>query len=685
MLVAASIALTASVALTLWALAGLSGFGYLAIFLITCAPGLPVGFALFGRRHIASWLTGLVFGYAVTSLIWWAVVFAGRASTSSFAAAWAAATLGMWLLWRSSTSPVVTLPAWTRRDSTAFVLLMLLVPALMGRPYATLGSLDDSGNHQYRAYFIADFVWHTAMTAELAKEEARPRNPFLSNERVHYYWTYFRVPATIAARTGVGVQDALKLNAFATALLLVASIYMAAWAALPAWPFAVAMAVALTTLGASAEGLAAIADVLRRGLPLSELRDLNIDAIAAWAFNGLRIDDLPRTMWYTPQHGSSCALGLLSVPIALAAGVRARPSAIVLAGGFLAASLMFNPLLGGTFCAVYGFTVLADMLRTGGSFRDLVRHALAVVPVVLAVAWCAWNEVGEGAGSALHFGFWGLARNATVLSFLLQFGPILIPMAFGLWPKGADSFASMWPAIAGVTLAVLIMHLIALTVDPAWVGFRGGNIFFALAPALVARGFVRLWQEGRRRIAIAIATIVVVTGFPTTVIDAYNTQDVTNRHLWRDAQRARGEDVPFDPATEYRWTLTVTPGQWEALMWIRSNTPLDAVVQAEPIVRGRETWSLIPTFAERRMATGNALPLIARSTYTERNERVRQIYASNDARSAWQEAKALGIDYLYADDTERMAYPAVSKFDAHPEYFSPVFRNAEAAVYALRK
>jgi len=169
LLVAASIAFAASVALTLWALAGLTGFGYLALFLITCAPGLPLGFALFGRRHIASWLTGIVFGYALTSLVWWVVVFAGRASTTSFAVAWAAATLGLWLLRRSITSPVVTLPAWTRRDSMALVLLMLLVPALVGRPYATLGSLDTSGNHQYRAYFIADFVWHTALTAELAK------------------------------------------------------------------------------------------------------------------------------------------------------------------------------------------------------------------------------------------------------------------------------------------------------------------------------------------------------------------------------------------------------------------------------------------------------------------------------------------------------------------------------------
>jgi hypothetical protein len=97
-------------------------------------------------------------------------------------------------------------------------------PALVARPFVTLGSVDRDGNHLYRAYFIADFVWHTAMTAELAKEDPRPRNPFLATERVHYYWTYFRVPATLAARTRIGIENALKLNALATALLLIAAI-----------------------------------------------------------------------------------------------------------------------------------------------------------------------------------------------------------------------------------------------------------------------------------------------------------------------------------------------------------------------------------------------------------------------------------------------------------------------------
>jgi uncharacterized membrane protein len=157
---------------------------------------------------------------------------------------------------------------------------------------------------------------------------------------------------------------------------------------------------------------------------------------------------------------------------------------------------------------------------------------------------------------------------------------------------------------------------------------------------------------------------------PTTVIDAYNTQDVTNRGL--------------SPRAEFHWTVVVTAAELQALDWIRTNTPPGAVVQAEPNVRGRETWSLIPTFAERRMASGTPVPLLATPDYAIKNEQVRRIYASDDAAAARQWAEDLGIDYLYVGAAERTAYPNVVTFEQHPEHFSVVFRNGEATVYEVR-
>jgi len=65
----------------------------------------------------------------------------------------------------------------------------------------------------------------------------------------------------------------------------------------------------LVVLASSAEGFAAIVDLLSRGRPLSALREVNIDAITAWWYNGLRIDGVHRTMFYNPQHSLSGLLG----------------------------------------------------------------------------------------------------------------------------------------------------------------------------------------------------------------------------------------------------------------------------------------------------------------------------------------------------------------------------------------
>ena len=54
--------------------------------------------------------------------------------------------------------------------------------ALAVPPFARVGERDATGNRYYRAYFTADFVWHTALTAELAKYTMPPRNPYLAAE-----------------------------------------------------------------------------------------------------------------------------------------------------------------------------------------------------------------------------------------------------------------------------------------------------------------------------------------------------------------------------------------------------------------------------------------------------------------------------------------------------------------------
>ncbi|MGE5245746.1 MAG: hypothetical protein ACM3SQ_16105 [Betaproteobacteria bacterium] len=664
-----SILLALCVLAVVLVIGGAGGLLYSSLLLAVAVPGLPLGFALFGRRHAAGWIAGLLFGYALTALAWWAVRYLHVVSGPALVSSWALVFAASWAVAARVQPPAVPLPTWTRRDTGALALTLLLVPALVAVPFARLGSTDATGARQYRAYFIADFTWHTALVAELAKEASPPRNPYLAAEPMHYYWTYFVVPAELSSRIGTPVEKALELNAVGAALLLIAAIFLAAWTAMPDRTLTVAVAVAMTVLAASAEGLAATVDLLRRGHSLSELRNLNIDAIASWAFKGLRIDDLPRAMWYTPQHSMAYALGLIAIPVLIAGGLRARVAAILLAGTALGASFAFDPLVGAFFSLLYGTVIVVEAARTRGSLRDVLRHALAAVPVFAAFAWSLLNDVAGGAAGALHFGIFGPGAHAPLVTFLLSFGPLLIPLALGLWPSRGRAFGPFLPALLGLVLSVLLMHFVTLTTDVFWVGFRGGHLFFVLAPALVALGLARLWRPGLEPAAIGLAAVVFAAGLPTTVIDAYNAQDVENRSM----------------GPGFHWTVVVTPAEQEALAWIRTHTAPDAIVQDEPVVRGRETWSLIPSLAQRRMAAGNGLPLPG-PDYAAKSAEVRGIFASTDAKAAWRIATALGIDYLYVGIPERTAYPAgVAKFDSDSKCFRPVFRNAEAAVYAVNR
>src|SRR5690606_23531426 len=114
-------------------------------------------------------------------------------------------------------------------------------------------------------------VWHTALTREIARFEMPPRNPYMASERLHYYWTYFLVPAAVSARGPApldAVEPVLKVNAICTAALLAAAFYVLAWTT-RAGPLVSALAVTLVALAVSAEGLVAIRDLLVRGAPLA--------------------------------------------------------------------------------------------------------------------------------------------------------------------------------------------------------------------------------------------------------------------------------------------------------------------------------------------------------------------------------------------------------------------------------
>jgi hypothetical protein len=99
--------LGASVVAVAVGLAGTWGPVYIAVFVFATLPGWPLGRALFGFRHAAGWILGLVVGYGITSLALAAAIRTGFQSGVALASVWALVSGLSWLLARRVKSPLI--------------------------------------------------------------------------------------------------------------------------------------------------------------------------------------------------------------------------------------------------------------------------------------------------------------------------------------------------------------------------------------------------------------------------------------------------------------------------------------------------------------------------------------------------------------------------------------------------
>jgi hypothetical protein len=677
-----AVTLTVSVAASAAAFGGWQGLLDLTLYLAALVPGLPLGFRLFGRRHAAGWVAGGLLGYTMTAIGGALLIRLGLATPVSTSVLWLLVTLVVWRANRRAwtAAPFVPAGAWTARHTAALLLVLHLVPALITAPLARVGARDAQGDKQYRAYFIADFIWHMALTQEVARH-LEPRdgarasvelmNPYMFDKPIHYYWTYFVVPASmgVTSRSPVErVETALKVSAFGTALLMISTVFLAAWvAARRAW-----IAVAATTLavvGPSPEG----AYAFWQGYSWQALRTTNIDYMVGLPpWHGLRVDGLLRAMLYTPQHSLSFALGLMGVVAGLALGGALSLRGRLLVGAVLGASVVVNPFLGAIFTGVYGVAVLAESLSARRGVADLVTHGVTLVPVAAGLAWCVWAGMAGGVGGHLRFGYNLAAGHLPTQSFLLSLGTLFVPALLGLWPwRGAPRRPAV-AAGAALVVAVLAMHFISLT-DEHWVSFRAGNVLNVTLPILVARGVLGLTARGHARLGAAIVTAAILIGAPTAIVDARNAMDVENR--------AAGPG--------FFWTDVVTPSQQAGLTWLRRNTPPTAVVQAHRLPGyedlERQDWSIIQSIAGRRAAAATFVSLLEEPENPERAARIHAMFVRDEAAAAHATALALGIDYLWLDQQDPFRVEFLQRIAPHKELFYAVFQQGDVYVIKIAR
>jgi hypothetical protein len=612
----------------------------LAVFV---APGVPLAKRWFSGFEAA--LVGAALGYFLSSLL--ASILIRFELSSPFRTLLASAALFVCVL-----AACRLFPEGASREhptdnggslswlAATFVFSVLLVVV----PFSKVGAPVPDGI-AYRAYFSADLMTHLSVVAEMQKGTYPLANPFYAGDGLGYYWLFFAYPAAIGPWSTN--QQAL-LSLYLVSGMLFTGLFFSAGRELGLRPSRAFLATAVAVGAVSYEGVF----VLLRALVSGEsFRDTNVDAVGRWVLGLVSLDGLHRSLLYTPQHLFSYSLLLVLLVLVIRGEPRSRATAIlcgVLLGGMAGASIVTAMLAG-------PWLVLLLLVRSGSTRRFVALSFWTALPALGLLGWYVLLGFFGDAGGALALRAPTWAELPSVV--LLDCGALvllLLPALRGRFVRRDLEIAAL--AVLALS-AVLFLDLRGY--EGVWMAWRAGSVLL-VALALLAAPALR----GRLG---ALHAVVLLPAIATVALDLVNAQDVSNRSL--------------SPG-EFRWTTVVSTDEWEALQWLRSRTPSDAVVQWDVRARELGEWAFLPALAERRMAVGSPIFLLDLRKYRIRERRyVRPIFSSASAVEAHRLARSLGIDYLFLGRTELEARGEhLRKLFESKGLFRPVFANGGVTV-----
>lgn len=708
LILTAALALILALAVTLAAILPLAwGVFLLLITFWFCAPGVLAARSVYGPgTWLASLLVGGVWGYALSCLVLLALWIAGLRGNVLLVLPPIVALLVAWPARRWSGCLVP--PRFTREDASAVLLLLLLVPMVVGRPFARVGEMVEDGR-AYRAYFTADLVWRMAVVAELSKGDMPPHNQFYVGDALHYYWLAHLLPAVeYRLWPHLTNEQVLLVDSVAVDLVFIAFFFFFVRHFIRG-PTAAALGCVAGVLFTSFEGTDRLWALWSSGESLDLVRQVNIDAVTRWIYGAMPVDGLHRLLLYQPHHAMGYAIGFSALLCVVQASARlgganlepstsnleprpwplapgpsplaprpfAWPALMALAGSLLAACLLLSTFSAVMITAMIAVYVVIRLVRARAWWAIAAGALAGAVPLVLGLLLASALHYADRADLLVRIQLNHTAATKPIVGIFLSFGPMLIAGGVGAWLAVRRRAADLGPIAIVIAVSLLFYFFVDVRDHQfVYVGWRAGHFLLMALAVLVGFAFQELWRAGvQARVATAIgALLLAVAAAPMTAIDLYNTQDLSNR-----------EEVS-SPAGTFPWTLVLSRDEIEALDWIKHFTPADAIVQVEPYVRNSATWAYVPAFAERRMSAGIPISMVPLAKYLKASRTVRGMYHMRDARQAHERATRLEIDYLIVGPPERHKYPNFEPMlNANPDRFGRVFRNRSVSIYHVAR
>lgn len=663
----------------------LAAAGYLAVYLAVAGPA-ALAFGLISQFIFI--LPGVLIIRAIAPAEGWLPAFAfgpfvGQALGSLVLTLfWVAGAREAWLM---AAAPAIvaalivparqlrgrwTLPATDSSDAAALALLTLVVPLIVGLPFAHVGEVTVDGQ-AYRAYFTADYVWRRAVVIELAKGASLPVNPYFAGDALHYYWMPHVLTAIQYRFAGAWapLDQLLLVRSISIDLFFVTFLYgMARLFRIRAW--AAACGVAFVIVASSFEGLYALFDFSSKNVPLANVKNLNIDAISRWYFQGIPIDGLQRLLFYQPHHALGYSIGLIGL-LAVSARAQARDATVfAIAGLCLGLSIVISSFAGLMVTTAAMLHEFFGVLRARDLRRGFLHAAAAGLPLGAAVAMVFWLRYVDTSGSVIAFGINPVAVRQFWWVTVLSFGPVLVATVIAI--PGLLAERRGLSALAALAAASIIFYFFVNVRDhqDVYVGWRVGHFLFMSAAVVVGVLLEQILVStaAAQPVQWAVLVLALLAGLPTTIIDVYNTQDITNHNQ----------------APGFRWTLVLKPDERQAFDWIQQNTRPEALFQVDPLARDSETWAYLPAFAERRMAIGLPISMVPLAKYQEGSAAIRAMFDEAPL-AAYERASRARVNYVLIGPPEREAHPGVEeRFNSISSQMPLAFKNATISIYEVR-
>ena len=308
-------------------------------------------------------------------------------------------------------------------------------------------------------------------------------------------------------------------------------------------------------------------DFSSKEVPISEVRNLNIDAISRWYFQGIPIDGLQRLLFYQPHHIVGYTAGLLGL---LALAVRTRPvdaAAFAVSGVCLGLSIAISSFAGLMVTVAAMLYELAGVIRTRDIKRGLIHAIAAAIPLAASVAMVYGLGYVDRSGAVVELVVNRVAVHQFWWVTLLSMGPVIIVTALAI-PVLLSERRGL-SVLGSLALTSVFFYFFVNVRDhqDVYVGWRVGHFLFMAAAVVVGVLLERLSTStsAAQPVQWAVVVVALLAGLPTTVIDIYNTQDITNHNQ----------------APGFHWTLMLRPDELQAFDWIAQNT------QARCVVPGR--------------------------------------------------------------------------------------------------